>query len=143
MKYNYKPLTTFRGWGLNHNQWIYGGLVTNGNETFIIDSFNPYGGGFNGDKVDKDSIGIYTGRGDENGTPIFCGVDGALYGGDIVRQEFLDTIFSDPIISIGCVAYGDSAFFQIDELNQTTNPIMSTSIVTSTQYEQHLKENSK
>ena len=90
-EHNYTALTTFRGWSEETKEWFYGSLVIltfNGvKEYYIYDEKGER------KKAHPDSIGIYTGKDDKDGTPIFCGVAGAEFGGDnvyagSVRKEF-------------------------------------------------------
>jgi len=141
MKHNYKPLTTFRGWSEEQNGWVYGDLFHHAFDVAIQPLHSP-----NYFNVNKDSIGIYTGRDDANGTPIFCGVDGALYGGDILKTKFEDDE-SDFIVVFEDMSFRKK-YKEWDEtlkkpiLNELEISILGLTVFRS-QYEQHLKENSK
>jgi len=132
-KHNYTALTTFRGWRETEECWVYGDLF--GKERILTDNREGLA-----PLVYPDSIGVYTGKDDKDGKPIFCGVGAAKYGGDNVALYNWDTI-GDRIIRY--VEFNDGSFMVTDTDKSGTCSIQMVGTgdckITSTQWEEHLK----
>lgn len=95
-KHNFKALQTFRGWSIVDDKFVYGSYI----DGFILEHYLIGTQSINGREhktfythnVKKESIGIYTGKDDKNGMPIFAGLpeDGNI-GCDIVTMYFDST----------------------------------------------------
>ena len=134
-KHNFKALQTFRGWNEDKGEWVYGQYASCNltHVSYIINDTCLSAGGLVSKqwvRVPKKSIGIYTGKDDKNGTPIFAGLpeDGNI-GGDKLKD-----IYGEGIIAY--CHYCDSRF----EINDEMLTSFSNWIVIGTQYEQQLKE---
>ena len=75
----------FRGWSEDRQKWVYGNYFKMRNIHFIGKEYlDPHS------EVHPDSIGIYINKNDKNGNKIFCGCNGAKYGSDIIKDDYLD-----------------------------------------------------
>jgi len=110
-KHNFIPLVTYRGWDEIDNCWRYGFLTKcpASNDFYIGNDKNER-------RVHPNSIGIYTGKDDKNGTPIFCAVNDAKYSSDIVKCGYVYAPFGfddehDEGYYIGTLAFQSSKGF--------------------------------
>jgi len=141
MKHNFKALQTFRGWSKSLGCWRYGFFwqdYSSYNKDYLIDV----------DVVEKESIGIYTGKDDKYGTPIFAGLpEDVNIGGDALYDDGL---------FLGYARYDDGksifggSFYLADEEGYSTHEAFEDEYescewhvsveVSGTQYEQHVKD---
>jgi len=159
MEHNFKALTTFRGWSDMRQSFVYGYHCNISGQDYIITDGMTLDAvvvktllrgraqhftvlekkedriAINHDEmisVVKESIGIYTGRDDKNGTPIFAGLpeDGNI-GGDTVNsaESNMNVVFYNGKFML--------------KRNEFMTHIVGYNIVIEvigTAYEQHLKE---
>jgi hypothetical protein len=112
MKHNYIPLVKYRGWSEEKNEWVYGyyrkiyfhnqsgailehSIISRGE---VYTAWDDYDAPREKWEVHPDSIGIYTGKDDCEDTPIFCAVNGAKRGSDIVEvcgAKVFDIVFNN------------------------------------------------
>ena len=157
-KHNFKALQTFRGWSKDYSKWFFGYLVHDNDKgdmkIFMLNEpYNRFA------VVEKESIGIYTGKDDATiwedrpdwlkhipkedwtGVPIFAGLP---EDGNIGRDIVLDGSYK---------LWGDDSKYEqtisFGNLSDVDYPIQCDGFITSvhsgikvigTQYEQHLKE---
>lgn len=132
-KHNFKALQTFRGWSAKNKEWMYGFLTKEpkGLRLYISnDNFERV--------CVPESIGIYTGKDDKNGTPIFAGLpeDGNIGGDKLKTGHRIDGYFE------GIAKYDTFGFVGYRNGKAQHIGFASTDLeVNGTQYEQHLKEN--
>lgn len=135
-QHDFIPLVTFRGWSEADEKFVFGALDIIGDVANIItnDSRRSF-------FVDKDSLGIYTGKDDKNGAPIFCGVAGAKYGSDILKVEIEDGTVTGEIGYIeASFCWVDNNDFMDGEPFSIPIPFANDYVIKSNQYEQYLKE---
>ena len=161
-KHNFKALQTFRAWSKENNEWMYGSYIKSYEDLIVEDNqIIVYKDLFGNEIVDysdffvveKESIGIYTGKNDATkwedrpewlkhilkedwtGVPIFAGLpeDGNI-GGDKVSDGHGNSgyvVFDDEMMP--CIDFTDVELVSLYDSN-------SWSEVIGTAYEQHLKE---
>jgi len=121
--HNFKALQDFRGWCKESKSFVHGALHKGLYKTpcEIFDGVFHY-------EVAPESVGVYTGKDDKDGTPIFAGLpeDGNI-GGDVVES----TLFS------GLKLKNNVVFSNLKFYPYGAYKIIE---VIGTQYEQHLKE---
>lgn len=148
--HNFKALQTFRAWSETLNTYVFGSLINN---RFIliektVDGIDDWIEDCDFYEVAPESIGIFTGKDDKNGTPIFAGLpeDGNIG---------CDALYDDGLF-LGYARYDDGksifsgSFYLADEEGYSTDEAFEDEYkscewhasveVDGTQYEQHLKE---
>lgn len=83
-KHNFTALTTFRGWSEEKNKWVYGyyKYEQHSQGHYVL----PFGRNqLCWIEIHPDSIGVYTGKDDKDGEPIFMAI--GKFGGDRVRFD--------------------------------------------------------
>ena len=135
-KHNFKALQTFRGWGGDTYGYVYGYLSENAFGKVIVSRFEAHKEEF---LIPEESIGIYTGKDDKNGTPIFAGLpEEGNIGWDILLNNNRGTSYP--------IEFNGQSFVRYWEFSKSKVTIIDDFIrrnkieVIGTQYEQYLKE---
>ena len=141
--HNFKALQTFRGFDSDSKKLVYGWLEPNASPSMPAIHVNS----LYSILVPKKSIGIYTGRDDKNGTPIFAGLpeDGNI-GSDEIKCMHYNGISNSPYTGkVKFHKHTNSFYLDLKFTEDTEGPaiMMNTAQyleVIGTAYEQHLKD---